>query len=407
MNEQQIQEFLDSHDYDIRESHNARWIDQKCTPDVIWSIADFIGVYVDEVNDQFTVNDIWHSDYAQQSVDETYSKPGTKSEKAGNEYDKFFSQPINLLCYAGVIKDIGTGKRHSYIVENKGVLEYIARNDIYSYRFLVMYITNVLKDSGLYNLFDTFFEEQNKSSFARVKEAFIAFYKRYTPVQGDFEPKRIFTKVINPLACNKHKLGSVKGRLSERNIPYSDLMYNRDNFRDVNSEKPKEITRKEWEERIGVRPNIGYWTQLMNSAKRRLKQFNTEYRFGLSELSRYLEGHDDSEPATQIHHIFPRNEFPAIMHYLENLICLTPNEHFGFAHPNNVTGMIDLAAQKELLIAKTYSIEENLTSNDEEHIYEFDNLLHVLSEGWDDSSVLDIAEDDYCDVLYAINCHYN
>ena len=29
-----IQEFLDEHDYDIRKTHNGRWIDQKCTMDV-------------------------------------------------------------------------------------------------------------------------------------------------------------------------------------------------------------------------------------------------------------------------------------------------------------------------------------------------------------------------------------
>lgn len=30
-----IQEFLDEHDYDIRKTHNGRWIDQKCTMDVV------------------------------------------------------------------------------------------------------------------------------------------------------------------------------------------------------------------------------------------------------------------------------------------------------------------------------------------------------------------------------------
>ena len=29
-----IQKFLDEHDYDIRKTHNGRWIDQKCTMDL-------------------------------------------------------------------------------------------------------------------------------------------------------------------------------------------------------------------------------------------------------------------------------------------------------------------------------------------------------------------------------------
>ncbi|EJB58358.1 type II R-M system restriction endonuclease domain protein [Helicobacter pylori Hp H-29] len=34
MKEQQIIDFLKLRDYDIRKTQNARWIDQKCTPDV-------------------------------------------------------------------------------------------------------------------------------------------------------------------------------------------------------------------------------------------------------------------------------------------------------------------------------------------------------------------------------------
>ena len=42
LNDQQIIDFLNSHNYDVRVSGNARWIDQKCTPDVLTIIADFI-----------------------------------------------------------------------------------------------------------------------------------------------------------------------------------------------------------------------------------------------------------------------------------------------------------------------------------------------------------------------------
>ena len=44
-----IEIFCNSHNYDLRVSHNGRWIDQKCTPDVVWSIADFVLNYVDIV----------------------------------------------------------------------------------------------------------------------------------------------------------------------------------------------------------------------------------------------------------------------------------------------------------------------------------------------------------------------
>ena len=37
-----IQNFLDKHDYDIRKTHNGRWIDQKCTMDVVCLVSDCI-----------------------------------------------------------------------------------------------------------------------------------------------------------------------------------------------------------------------------------------------------------------------------------------------------------------------------------------------------------------------------
>lgn len=67
---------------------------------------------------------------------------------------------------------------------------------------------------------------------------------------------------------------------------------------------------------------------------------------------------------------------------------------------------IDLASQKVLLIAKTYSIRQNITSESEEHIFEFGKFLYVLSIGWEDETVLEITENDYCDVIHTINCHY-
>ena len=42
----------------------------------------------------------------------------------------------------------------------------------------------------------------------------------------------------------------------------------------------------------------------------------------------------------------------------------------------------------------------------EEPIYEFSNFLKVLSTGWNDEAVLEIADDDYTDLLHLINYHY-
>ena len=51
-----IQKFLDEHDYDIRKTHNGRWIDQKCTMDVVCLVSDCIVEYTSNREDKrFTV----------------------------------------------------------------------------------------------------------------------------------------------------------------------------------------------------------------------------------------------------------------------------------------------------------------------------------------------------------------
>jgi len=403
-----LDEYFKNKNFDLRVSGNGRWIDQKCTPDVVWSIADFILDYVENIQNEFTVKAIWNSEYARLTISETYSKPGTKEKTAENEYDKVFSQPLAMLCYAGIIKDISKTRIHLYVVQEREILEYIARNDVHALRFLHGYIEKVLRDSGLYPLFKKFFDNQDATSFNELKQAFVNFYHEYTPIKKDYEPKRIFTKVLNPLAFKYKKKGTERGRISRDIIKKADMMYNRDNFRDVYQDKPKGVSRRDW---LAQNPNIdrrdGYFVQMMARAKKILRASILHNRDNLSELTHFMIGHNDNEPATQLHHIFPRNEYPEIMHYIENLIALTPNQHYGFAHPNNNTQMIDPAAQKILLLAKTYSIEHNLTSNLEEEIYEFDDYLTVLAVGWEDNQVLEIGENDFSDVLHCINCHYD
>ena len=128
-----IQKFLDEHDYDIRKTHNGRWIDQKCTEDK-----------------RFTVNDIWYSDYTVENVQQIFSKPNP-TQKASNEYDKYFGQPIKLLDAAGVIHGEKSGRGYTYSIVNQELLEYISFRERNSFNFLCLYIEKVLKDSGLYS----------------------------------------------------------------------------------------------------------------------------------------------------------------------------------------------------------------------------------------------------------------
>ena len=86
LTQQSIRDFLAQSDYDIRESGNGRWIDQKCTPDVVCAVADFICNYVADDPSPgscpFTSKEIWHSEYASQYVEAVFKKPTLKNKNA-------------------------------------------------------------------------------------------------------------------------------------------------------------------------------------------------------------------------------------------------------------------------------------------------------------------------------------
>ena len=404
---EEIENFCAEHNYDVRISGYGRWIDQKCTPDVLWSIADFVLDYISAGHTCFKVSDIWQSSYAKQTIAETYSKPNTDEKTAENEYDKVFSQPLCLFCYAGILSDNTKSKHHIYTLEKPDILEFIAKNDMNALRFLCCYIEKVLKDSGLFPVFEDFFENQDNFHFNKMKQEFANFCHKYTNIKGVYEPNRIFTKVLNPLAYKYKKKGAAHGRMSKDIINRADMMYNRDNFRDVYKNKPKGVSRQEW---LKHHPEIdireGFFVQQMAVTKKLLQKFIKNNRNNQSELTYFIQGFDDNEAPVQMHHIFPKSEFPELMAYPENLMPLTPNQHFLFAHPSNNTQVVDPNAQKELLIAKAYSIKKNLSGEDDEVVYSFANFAHVLATGWGDEAVKEIDENDYSGILHVINYHY-
>lgn len=368
----QITNFLNAYDYDIRKSHNARWIDQKCTCDVLSIIADCILEYTNyNINIEFSISDIWQSEYTNQNVVAIFSKPSTDSTFARNEYDKFFSQPINLFAYSGILMFLRKqGTTNIFKVNNLELLEFIATRETNALTFLILYIEKVLSDSGIYGFFQDFLEKQDKENFRYLKDNFINFTIHNTAINQNVECGRIFTKILNPLAFKYHKQGTRKGHLSKTIITFDELKYNRINWYDEYNNKDKILTRQEYEQRNFVlQANAHYNIQ---RAKKIVRRYNDKYNKGLSEVRQ----ENENVQATQIHHIFPASEFPIISDFIENLIALTPNQHFSYAHPNNQTRYIDKDFQYVCLLAKT-----NTIMNDLAQIYDFNNYKFVLNIG--------------------------
>lgn len=403
LTEEQILKFMAHYNYDIRESHNARWIDQKCTPDVLCIIADCILEFANANQDQeyFSSLDIWHNEYTIQNVESIFKKPNPDEQKARNEYDKFFQQPMEMFANAGILWKKKVGNRNYYKLWNKMLLEFISIREMNALKFIELYNTKVLKDSGIYKYFEEFFNNPTNSTYEKMKHEFGRFTVFNTPINGITECNRIFTKVLNPLAFMKNTFGTEKGRMSKGKITKDMLMYNRNNFRDIYVNKPKEMTRGEYYYSLIDKPNTNLIKYQSAKAKKLLRAFNDTFNKGLSEIKDELAiGH-----AINMHHIFPENEFQEISGYIENLITLTPSQHFQKAHPDGNTRIIDKGFQQICLLAKANHIEENIKFG-EEVIYSFDNFTYVLSVGFDNNKYEDVEDMNFNELIRLINMEY-
>ncbi|PUD87312.1 restriction endonuclease [Helicobacter pylori] len=369
MKEQQIIDFLKLRNYDIRKTQNARWIDQKCTPDVLSIIADCILEFTQyNIEKSFSIRDIWDSPYTNENVKMIFSKPDLNSDFSMHEYDKFFSQPIKLLAYSGILFETKTGNRNIYTIQNIELLEYLMQRETNALKFLILYIQKVLMDSGIDSIFDNFLQKQDAESFKQLKDGFTHFTINNTAIKNTTECFRIFTKIINPLAFYYGKKGTRKGFLSNTIITKDELNYNRINWRDIG--KDKNTTRQEYD--LINSKGIANSNYLISKAKKVVKRYNDRFNNSLSEVKQEKE----ESQATQIHHIFPIQDFPIIANYIENLIALTPNQHFIYAHPNNQTRLIDKDFQYICLLAKTTTI-----LNDTQGVYDWNNYVVVLNTG--------------------------
>jgi hypothetical protein len=188
----------------------------------------------------------------------------------------------------------------------------------------------------------------------------------YTNINGNTEIRRIFPKVLNPYAVYNMINGSEDGYMTENRFAYSDLMYNRSNFRDLT--KDKAITRQESEELIVEKPELSAYK--VQKAKNIIRRNHTS--------SEVRDSFSNGE-ATQVHHIFPEHEFRQLSAYVENLILLTPQQHNTKAHPSNHTQVIDRLYQRECLLSKIDSIEISIKQGKD--IYSKESLIHVINIG--------------------------
>ena len=356
-------------DLDIRKSKFSRFTDQKNTPDVISFISDCILNYISYDPEKcFTVKDIWNSDYFIKNVKYMYSKPSPKDTYAQSEYDKFIGQPCRLFFYAQILCSQKLGNKNVYQCPKIKILEYISLNEGNAFEFLYIYLKKVLQDSGFLLKLRAYKKNNTENGFSQLKSDFQKFVRGNTAINGDTEINRIFPKVLNIFAVKWNVKGTKQGHISKQIFYFSDLSYNEINWRDV-SNKSKRTTRQEFDidkqnKDDSAQSNLYKITKAKNLIKRIHPETEIKDRLAVGK-------------ATQTHHIFPRLKHPQFEADLENLIHLTPTQHVARAHPDNRTSEVDLQYQIDLLMAKSYSIEESL--NKSEPYYDKARFIYMIN----------------------------
>ncbi len=390
-----ILDHFNNYDFDIRKTNDARFMDQKVTPDVLCIIADCVIEFISDDNNKiFTANDIWNFEYTNKNVMDIFRKPSVDNINAENEYDKFFSQPLRMLAYSWILKLEKKSNRNFYQINNYKILEYISIKERNALNFIQIYLEKLLNDSDIFEFFSNFFVKQDKSSYWYLRNGYISFIIENTNINWKVEAWRIFTKVLNPLAFKYWKYWTIKWHISKIPITLDELLYNRPNWRDIwkiKSDTREEHISKLWKDEFKW---LALYNYKMNKSKkliRRLYQPNSELQ---DEFSNWT--------ATQVHHIFMASEFPEISYFAENLILLTPTQHLSKAHPNNNTQVICRDYQLLLIIAKAESIEKSLAKA--ESYYSKEDFVNVLNT-WLQSSISE--ELTFSEIIVEVDKIYN
>lgn len=365
-----IDNFLNQYnDFDIRQNHNARYVDQKCTPDIVCFIADCI-ISTSCAKKVFSVNDLWGEPYFINNCRVIFGKPSPSDPSARNEYNKVLCQPLKLLAYAHVLNVTYYGKQLYFCVNDQKVLEYISTKERNAYDFMLKFFMRVANDSGITRFFNTYKATCGADARAAKKtiyEKYHRFISANTPSHSKTDVDRIFHKVFNLYAFSNMLPGS-NGKI----LNWYDLMYNRVNWRDKDKKK-KSLTRSQAVKAEIKEMNQNFYIEYqVNKAIRKVRQIQGDISEVSDELSQGI--------ATEVHHIFPKSKFPELASYFENLILLTSSQHRQKAHPRSNFQLIDKDFQIVCLMAKSHTVEKHIEENGES-FYSKKSFVYVVNTG--------------------------
>ncbi|CAB0645628.1 hypothetical protein CIP107582_01048 [Corynebacterium diphtheriae] len=355
----------------------ARWYDQKVTYENLATVAGAVEVLVHLRNkSEFSRFDFVDVSSLNQALTREYGKPAIDSKEAKNEYDKFLSQNLNVLAYARVLSST-SGKPRKYQIENEEVLLKLAGNETECRKFLIEYLHWVLNKFHWWKNFEAYRKSEHtqddlvelKSKFTRLLMDTMGLGTRGSS-NPEVEAGRIFQKVLNLLAFQYDVPGTARGRVMTTAPSKFDLSYNRPNWRDQASNKPKNLTRKEYDAEREATLAASAPSNVKTAAMRKVRNYHNN----VSEVQDSTGVH-----ATHVHHIFPQSQFRELADVLENMIALTPGQHLGEAHPHGNTQKIDPVFQRTCLFRKLESVKQSVEAAD--GMYSYEKFAWVLHKG--------------------------
>lgn len=380
-----IDHFLNQYDdFDIRKTHDARFVDQKCTPDIVSFIADCI-LSTSCANKTFTINDLWDESYFINNCRIIFGKPSPKDTSATNEYNKVLCQPLKLLAYSHVLTVYNIKKTLHFHVADMDMLEYISTKERNAYNFMLKFFMKVISDSGIMRFFNEYKENcmvDTKGAKSEIYAKYHRFISSNTPSHSKTDVDRIFHKVFNLFAYHNMLPGS-KGKI----LNWYDLMYNRINWRDKGKKQKSETREKAaYAERERINQDF-YIDYQVNKAIRQVR----------AKQGTISEVHDELADgiATEVHHIFPKSDFPELASYFENLILLTSSQHRQKAHPQSNFHLIDKEYQLVCLMAKSRTVEDYINKHGES-FYTKKSFVYVVNTG---TLQNDLQENDSFDTI--------
>ena len=348
-----MRQYFDGEDLRKTPSKKGIHFEQKITPDLLWCVSQvLLEITGESTEKEFTDEDVRNSDSFNVLMKDYFSK-AEQSDNTENEYNKVSSYQLGFLVYANILEETSTHPK-IYKIKNLELLKDLAGHELTALKFLICFVDKFLSDNELLSVFKEYEQNQTQTNYIKAKEAYWQWARVNTHVRtpNPTHSNRVFNKIFNIYAYGHDLNGESGAHVTEGKCPYNFLVYKRINFRDESM--PRGLSRNEF---LELQDREATSEQRERQVKKEIRERHPngeilDSSLGYSNNQRFMG-----------HHILPQNEYRQFKDFRENIIMLTPDQHFAFAH-NQGTQAIDVNYQIHCLINKLTSIEDSVNNRD-------------------------------------------